>query len=54
MYNLVFVFLSNRVYPSAENKKLINLNVRTRMLEAVYRSITINNPDIPAESSTKK
>jgi CubicO group peptidase (beta-lactamase class C family) len=54
MYNLVFVFLSNRVYPSADNKKLINLNVRTRMLEAVYRSITINNPDIPTESSTKK
>ena len=28
---LVYVFLSNRVYPDAENKKLITMNVRTRI-----------------------
>jgi CubicO group peptidase (beta-lactamase class C family) len=54
MYNLVFVFLSNRINPSVDNKKLINLNVRTRMLDAVYRSIITNNPDIPSETSAKK
>ena len=27
----VYVFLSNRVYPDAENKKLITMNVRTRI-----------------------
>lgn len=34
--NLVYVFLSNRVNPSAENKKLVDMNVRTRILDAVY------------------
>lgn len=37
--NLIFVFLSNRVYPSAENTKLIDLNIRTRIQDLVYRSI---------------
>ena len=27
----VYVFLSNRVYPDAENKKLITMNIRTRI-----------------------
>ena len=34
--NLVYVFLSNRVNPSAENKKLVEMNVRTRILDVVY------------------
>ena len=34
--NLVYVFLSNRVNPSAENKKLVELNIRTRILDVVY------------------
>jgi beta-N-acetylhexosaminidase len=34
--NLVYVFLSNRINPSAENKKLVEMNVRTRILDAVY------------------
>lgn len=33
---LVFVFLSNRVYPNAENRKLIMLSTRTNMQEAIY------------------
>jgi len=37
--NLIFVFLSNRVYPSAENTKLIDMNIRTRIQDLVYRSI---------------
>lgn len=36
--NLIFVFLSNRVYPLAENTKLIDLNIRTRIQDLVYRS----------------
>lgn len=35
-YNLVYVFLSNRVHPSSENKKLVDMNVRTRILDLVY------------------
>ena len=36
---LVFVFLSNRVYPIAENKKIIQLNVRTNLQELFYRCL---------------
>ena len=37
--SLIFVFLSNRVYPSVENTKLIDMNIRTRIQDIVYRSI---------------
>ena len=33
---LVYVFLSNRVYPSAGNQKLKELNIRTNIHQAVY------------------
>lgn len=36
---LVYIFLSNRVYPSAENKSLITMNVRTNIQEIIYDSI---------------
>jgi CubicO group peptidase (beta-lactamase class C family) len=39
-YNLVFVFLSNRVNPDGgENRKLISMNVRTNIQEAVYKAM---------------
>ena len=37
---LVFIFLSNRVNPEGgDNKKLLNLNVRGKMMEAVYQAM---------------
>lgn len=36
---LVYVFLSNRVHPSADNKKLIDMNVRTRIMDVMYEAI---------------
>ena len=36
--NFVYIFLSNRIYPDAENNKLVSLNVRTKVQEAFYRS----------------
>jgi beta-N-acetylhexosaminidase len=33
---IVYVFLSNRIYPSMENKKLNKMNIRTRIMEAIY------------------
>lgn len=33
---LVYVFLSNRIHPSAENKKLVELNVRTEIQQVIY------------------
>ncbi len=36
---LVFIFLSNRVFPDAANPKLVQYNIRTRMQDVVYRAI---------------
>jgi len=36
---LVYVFLSNRVYPDAENRKIIKLGVRTRIQKILYDAI---------------
>lgn len=38
-YNLVYVFLSNRVYPTRENGKISTLNIRTEIGEAIYHSL---------------
>jgi len=38
---LVIVFLSNRIHPSVENKKLVEMNVRSRIIEAIYETIKI-------------
>jgi beta-N-acetylhexosaminidase len=37
-FDLVFVFLSNRVWPD-RNNKLLNANIRPRIQEIIYRSI---------------
>jgi beta-N-acetylhexosaminidase len=37
--DLVFVFLSNRVYPRADNNALNNLKIRSKIHEIVYQSI---------------
>ncbi len=37
--DLVYVFLSNRVYPDAKNPKLVKLNIRTRIQEKIYDAI---------------
>jgi CubicO group peptidase (beta-lactamase class C family) len=36
---LIFIFLSNRIFPDAENKNLIRLDTRKRMHDLVYRSM---------------
>ena len=38
-HDLVFVFLSNRVYPDASNRKLAELNVRTEVQRVVYETL---------------
>lgn len=38
---LIFIFLSNRVNPEGgENRKLLNMNVRPKIHEAIYKAIT--------------
>ncbi len=38
-YNLVYIFLSNRVTPDGENKKLLEMNVRSFIQETIYRAM---------------
>lgn len=38
-YNLVYIFLSNRVTPTRNNNKLSQLNVRPNIQEAIYQAI---------------
>ncbi len=41
-YNLVYVFLSNRVNPDGgDNKKLLNMNVRPKIHEVLYRAMGV-------------
>ena len=44
-YNIVLVFLSNRTYPNAENRKLITQNIRTKIQDVIYQSIVDINPE---------
>jgi len=37
--DLIYIFLSNRIYPDAENKKLIRMNIRTDIQAAIYHAI---------------
>ncbi len=37
--DLVFVFLSNRIYPNAQNKKLITMGIRTEIMQVIYDAI---------------
>ncbi len=38
-YQLVYIFLSNRVYPDAKNNKISEFNIRTRIQQVVYDAI---------------
>ena len=48
-YDLVYVFLSNRVYPDDWNTKLMKMDVRTKIQECLYDAITL-----PAEVDSTK
>ena len=36
---LLYVFLSNRTYPTMENRKLVRSNIRTKIQRAIVESI---------------
>ncbi len=36
---MVYVFLSNRTFPDAENRKIISSGIRTRIMQVIYTSI---------------
>ncbi|MFZ1259065.1 MAG: glycoside hydrolase family 3 N-terminal domain-containing protein [Chitinophagaceae bacterium] len=39
--DLVYIFLSNRVYPTRDNGKLSNMGIRGKIQDAIYRAIGI-------------
>ena len=39
VYQLTYIFLSNRVYPTRDNNKISELNVRTNILQALYDEV---------------
>ena len=45
-YNLVYIFLSNRIHPTAKNTKLIKMNTRTEIQQVIYDAIqkTVEEP----------
>ena len=43
VHDLVYVFLSNRVYPTRNNSKLSDANIRTGINEAIYQAIKKGN-----------
>ena len=56
---IVYVFLSNRTYPSADNRKLIGSDLRSRIQEVIYNSIirepvrTVSLTSLPVEGEDK-
>jgi CubicO group peptidase (beta-lactamase class C family) len=38
-YNLIYIFLSNRVYDSRENRKIYDLNIRTNIHNLIYENL---------------
>jgi len=38
-YDLVYIFLSNRVYPTRDNNKLSQMQIRGKIQDAIYRAI---------------
>lgn len=38
-YELVYIFLSNRVYPDANNNRLSEMNIRTNVQQVIYNAI---------------
>jgi beta-glucosidase-like glycosyl hydrolase/CubicO group peptidase (beta-lactamase class C family) len=42
---VVYIFLSNRVYPDASNYKLIQMDIRTRIMEVIYDAIEKSKSD---------
>jgi CubicO group peptidase (beta-lactamase class C family) len=36
---LTYIFLSNRVYPNAENNLLVKMNIRTDLQEVIYKAM---------------
>ena len=50
----LYVFLSNRVHPNANNKKLAEMNIRTRIQEVVNDAIAARSAAASALAKTER
>ena len=41
--NLLYIFLLNRVYPTRENSKIYDLNIRSNILQCIYDQLSGNS-----------
>ncbi|MFM8741523.1 MAG: serine hydrolase domain-containing protein, partial [Cytophagales bacterium] len=48
-FDLIYVFLSNRVHPDMTNNKIVNANIRPRIQDVIYQSI-LNYPTTQLET----
>ncbi len=57
-YNLIFIFLSNRVSPKEDNGKLSSLSIRGRIQETIYQAMGVDEsspaPALKTEKKRKK
>ena len=44
-HQLTFIFLSNRVYPTRENRNLYELNIRTKLHQLCYKAFVLKNSE---------
>jgi CubicO group peptidase (beta-lactamase class C family) len=44
-HDILLVFLSNRVYPTRENRKLYSLDLRPRLHQAIYNALLLDGDD---------
>ena len=51
---IVYVFLSNRVYPDAENKKITKMGIRSRIQQVIYDAINVPTSVTKADGGVKK
>ena len=37
--DIIYIFLSNRIHPSSKNKKIIEMNIRTNIMEIIFNEL---------------
>ena len=37
--NMLYIFLSNRIHPDSDNKKLLDMNIRTEIMQVIFDSV---------------
>ena len=49
-YNLIYIFLSNRVYPSAEPNKLSSEGTRNKIMDVIYEAMMKSEKDTASKN----